>query len=135
MKLLIILKELQIKILCSLVVPTKYKGPAEIEWEDLKKHELFDALSAFPGRRIAILNCCHADYNPIPPNTLLVAASKNNETTSSGIFADKRLRDLASFRYEPKPLDDNVRYISTNDDVDYKREKELGKEILHGRQK
>ncbi len=138
----------------SLVVPACYTSPSDIKWEDLSKQQLFEAISRFAGRRVALLACCQADFSPLPPNTLLVAACKNDETTLGDPLVEKLLSDLVALHekedpigfmlnrflsayhnYPLEPISPGEQYRSVNDDFDYTREKRLGREVLPGRRR
>lgn len=116
-----------------------------------RKRDLFNELSRFPGRRIAILSCCHGGFPTIPRNMLLLTPSRQETPAYANNFFNHLLFEFAEARYTPHalsylitkfltsyhnrpygPLKGNVWEQNPNrSDLDiYAEEKRLGKELL-----
>lgn len=116
-----------------------------------RKRDLFNELSRFPGRRIAILSCCHGGFPTIPRNTLLLTPSRQETRAYANNFFNHLLFEFAEACYTPHALSYLITKFLTSyhnrpygplkrkvweqnphrSDLDiYEEEKRLGKELL-----
>ncbi len=115
------------------------------------KEDLFKELSAFPGRKIAILSCCHGAYPHIPNNTLLLTPSHQDTPAYGHAFFVQLLFEFSDAKTNPHALTYLVEKFLTSyhnrpygplegnmweQDPDrpdlqiYEEEKQLGRELL-----
>lgn len=75
------------------------------------KQILFKHITQFPGRRIVILDCCQADYDKIPPNTLFVSATKGKTISNGSRLTLALICDTVLLQGKRDPLTRFVRLL------------------------